>query len=91
MKFESHWPKGSGGVSFKANYSRFSIFSSGGHLVYWSGTVLAILLGSYRGNITMKFESHWPKGSGGVSFKANYSRFSIFSSGGHFVHRSQTI
>ena len=39
----------------------------------------------------MKFESHWPKGSGGVSFlavKANYSRVSIFSSGGHFVHQS---
>ena len=44
------------------------IFSSGGHLVYRCGTVLAILLGSHRGNITMKFESHWPKGSGGVSF-----------------------
>ena len=40
----------------------------------------------------MKLESHWPKGSGGVSFKANYSRFSFFSSGGHFfVHRSKTI
>ena len=39
----------------------------------------------------MKFESHCPKGSGGVSFLANYSLFSIFSSGGHFVHRSQTI
>ena len=39
----------------------------------------------------MKFESHWPKGSGGLAFKANYSRFSIFSSGGHFVHRSKTI
>ena len=23
MKFESHWPKGSGKVSFKANYSGF--------------------------------------------------------------------
>ena len=46
----------------------FLFFSSGGHLVYRSGTVLAILLGSHRGNITMKLESHWPKGSGGVSF-----------------------
>ena len=27
MKFESHWPKGSGGVSFSANYSRFSILA----------------------------------------------------------------
>ena len=41
----------------------------------------------------MKFKSHWPKGSGGVSFnfKANYLRFSILSSGGHFVHRSKTV
>ena len=40
----------------------------GGHLVYRSGTILAILVESHRGNIPMKFESHWPKGSGGVSF-----------------------
>ena len=69
----------------------FSIFSSGGHLVYRSGTILATLIGSHLGNIPMKFESHWPKGSGGVSFYGNYPRFSIFSSGGHFVHRSKTL
>ena len=46
-------------------FKDFSIFSSGAHLVYWSGT---ILVGSHLGNIPMKFESHWPKGSGGVSF-----------------------
>ena len=40
----------------------FSIFSSG------SRTNLAILVGSHLGNIPVKFESHWPKGSGGVSF-----------------------
>ena len=39
----------------------FSIFSSGGHLVYRSGMILAILVGSHLGNIPMKFESHWPK------------------------------
>ena len=49
-------------------FKDFSIFSSGCHLVYPSGTVLAILVGSHRGNITMKFRSYWPKGSGGVSF-----------------------
>ena len=49
-------------------FKNFSISSSGGHLVYWSGMILAILVGSNRGNIPMKFESHWPKGSGGVSF-----------------------
>ena len=46
----------------------FSIFSSGGHLVYQSETILAILLGSYLGNIPVKFGLHWPNGSGGVSF-----------------------
>ena len=51
----------------------------------------AILVGSHLGNIPMKFESHWPKGSGGVSFYRNYPRFSIFSSGGHFVHRNETV
>ena len=56
MKFESHWPKGSGGVSFFRNYSRFSIFSSGGHFVHLSGTVLAILLEGHLSNIPMKFK-----------------------------------
>ena len=69
----------------------FSIFSSGGHLVNRSGTILAILVGRPLSNIPMKFESHWPKGSGGVSFYGNYPRFSILSSGGHFVHRSGTV
>ena len=72
-------------------FKDFSICSSGGHLVYRSGTILAILVGSHPGNIPMKFESHWPKGSGGVSFYGNYPRFSIFTSGGHFVHRSGTV
>ena len=45
-------------------------------LVYRSGMILAILVGSHLGNIPMKFESHWPKGSGGVSFKGKL--FTIF-------------
>ena len=49
-------------------FKDFSILSSGGHLVYRSGINLAILVGSQPGNIPMKFKSHWPKGSGGVSF-----------------------
>ena len=49
-------------------FKYFSIFSSGGHLVYRRGTVLAILVGSHRGNIPIKFESPWPKGSAGVRF-----------------------
>ena len=57
-------------------FKDFSIFSSGGHLVYRSETILAILVGSHLGNIPMKFESHWPKGSGGVSFLSKL--FTIF-------------
>ena len=56
----------------------FSIFSSGGHLVYRSGTILAILVGRHLGNIPMKFESHSPKGSGGVSFQSKLLRIFYF-------------
>ena len=56
MKFESHRPKGSGKVSFKGNYSRFSIFSSGGHFVHRSKTILTILLEGHLTNIPMKFK-----------------------------------
>ena len=56
MKFESHWPKGSGKVSLKANYSRFSIFSTGSHFVHRSKTILAILLEGHLINIPMKFK-----------------------------------
>ena len=56
MKFESHWPMGSGGVSFKADYSRFSIFSSGGHFVHQSRTLFVILVEGHLSNILMKFK-----------------------------------
>ena len=49
-------------------FKDFSMFSSGGHLVYTSEKILTTLVGSHLGNIPVKFESHWPKGSGGVSF-----------------------
>ena len=49
-------------------FKDLSISRSGGHLVYRSETILAILVGSHLVNIPMKFESYWPKGSGGVSF-----------------------
>ena len=49
-------------------FKDFSIFSSGSHLVYRSITIFAILVASQLGNIPMKFESHWPKGPGEVSF-----------------------
>ena len=53
--------------------------------------ILAILEGRHLGNIPMKYESHWPKGSGGVSFLIKLFMFFYFSSGGHFVHRSGTV
>ena len=49
-------------------FKYFFISTYCGHLVYRSGTVLAILVKSHLGNIPMKFESQWSKGSGGVSF-----------------------
>ena len=56
MKFELHWPKGSGGVSFLSKLFAFSIFSSGGHFVHRCGTVLAILVVGHLSNIPMKFK-----------------------------------
>ena len=56
MKFESHWPKGSGDVSFKTNNSRFSIFSSGCHFLHQSKTVLPIFVEGHLSNIPMKFK-----------------------------------
>ena len=50
-------------MAFKDVY----VFSSGGHFVHWSSTILAILLGCYLGNITVKSELHWHKGLGGGS------------------------
>ena len=40
----------------------FYVFSSIGHLVYRSRTILAILVGSHLRNIPVNFELHWPKG-----------------------------
>ena len=53
--------------------------------------ILAILIGSYVGNIPEKFELHLPKGLGGDLKKIIQGFFSIFSSGGHLVHKSGTI
>ena len=72
-------------------FKDFSVFSSGSHFVYRRKNILAFLLGSHLGNIPEKFESHLPKDLEGDNFKANYSRFSIFSSGSHFVPRSGTV
>ena len=53
-------------LAFKANYSRFSIFSSGGHFVHQSGTILAILVEGHLSNIPMKFKGNRLRGIGGV-------------------------
>ena len=50
-------------------FKDFSIFSSGGHLVYRSRTILAILVGSHRGNIPIKFESHSERVQEELAFK----------------------
>ena len=46
-------------------FNFFSIFRSGGLLVYRIGLILGILVGSHLENIPVQFESHWPKGSVG--------------------------
>ena len=56
MKFESHWPKGSGGVSVLSKLFTISIFSSGSHFVHRSATVLAILVEGPLSNIPMKIK-----------------------------------
>ena len=48
--------------------------------------ILINLVASHLGNIPEKFESYWHKGWEEIEFKANYSSFSIFSSGGLIVH-----
>ena len=74
-------------LAFKANYSRISIFSSGGHFVHLSKTVLAILVEGQLRNIPMKFNKIGPR----VQEELTFKDFSIFSSGGHLVYRSRTI
>ena len=69
-------------------FKGFSIFSSGSHFVYRSGTILAILVWNQLGIIPVKSES---KSTKSLAFIANYLRFSISSSGGHFVHLSETV
>ena len=53
--------------------------------------LLAILVGSHLGNIPMKFYHIGQRVQEELAFKANYSRFSIFSTGGHFVPRSKNL
>ena len=66
---------------------RLEIFSSGGHFVHQSGTVLTILVVGYLSNIRMKFEWYRPKSIEDAAFKD----FSIFSSGGQLVYQSGMV
>ena len=52
-------------------FKDFSIFSSGGHLVYQNGRILAILEGSHLGHLPVKFESIGPRVQEELAFKAN--------------------
>ena len=45
---------------------RASIFSTGGHFVHRSGTVLAIVVEGHQSNIPMKFERNRTRGIGRV-------------------------
>ena len=51
----------------------FSIFSSGGHLIYRSGTVLAILLGATEATFLWFLNQIGPRVQEELAFKANYS------------------
>ena len=54
-------------IAFKEKNSLSSFFfSSGGHFVHRSGTVLDILVQGHLSNIPVEFESNWPRGIGGV-------------------------
>ena len=70
------------------SFYEFSIFSSGGHFVQRSRTILAIFdkvaSGDHSYEIILKW-AHWPWR------RCPFKSFSIFSSGGHFVQRSRTI
>ena len=56
------------------------------------GNAFSYFLESHLGNIPEKFELHWPMGLGGDSILSKfYTFFSIFSSGGQFVHQSGTV
>ena len=41
----------------------FLFFSSGGHLVHWSGTIFTILVKGHKGNICVNFfkSGSWPR------------------------------
>ena len=56
MKFESHWLKGSGRLSFLCKIFTIFYFSSGGHFVHRSRTILAILVEGHLSNIPKKFK-----------------------------------
>ena len=66
-------------------FEGFSIFSSGGNLVQWGRTVLAILVESYPRNLPVKLFQNLSSRRSRLKF------FSIYSPGGHFVQRSGTI
>ena len=54
-------------IAFKANYlSFFSIFSSGGHFIHQSETILAVLIEGHLLNIPAEFDLNRPMGIGGV-------------------------
>ena len=74
-------------VQEKKSFKGFSIFSSGGHLVQRSGTVLAILIEGHPRNLPVNYF----KIDALVKDEKSFKDFSIFSSGGHLVQPSETV
>ena len=64
----------------------FSSFSSGGHFVQWSKTILVSLVEGHLRNISIYFEIG-PLANEKIAFNG----FSFFSSGGHFMQPSGKI
>ena len=56
MKLNHIGPRVQEELAFKAIYSQFSIFSTGGHFAHRNKTVLAILVEGHLSNIPMKFK-----------------------------------
>ena len=52
-----HWPRSK--CCVKVFFLILAL--AAGHLVFWSATILVILVGSHLGIISAKSESNWPK------------------------------
>ena len=61
-----HW------LSRRSQIKTFPIWSFGGYIVQWSGTICAKLVEETIGDSSMKLTSFWASGSGGNSVKRSF-------------------